>query len=115
MKAFEQPGQAITLMPATTMDANKHKFGVVDANGKLALAGAGVAAAGVIQIPGIVGEPTRVMTNGVSFITIGATLTAGQEVESNAAGLAIPLNTGKSLGICLVGGAANSIGSILLK
>ncbi len=115
MKAFEQPGQSITLMPSATMEDNRYKFGVVNSDSQLALSGAAAKAAGVIQIPGIVGEPVRVMTTGVSFIELGDTVAAGAEVESDANGLAVTLSAGKSNGICLVGGDAGAIGCILLK
>lgn len=109
------PRTSISLMPAATMVSNQHKFGVVTTEGKLNLAGAGARAVGVIQTPGIVGEPCNVMVSGISFIVIGATLAAGQEVEADATGKAIPLATGKSNGICLVGGAKDAIGCILVK
>ena len=115
MKAFEQPRSAITLTPTASMKDNRYKFATIDADGALVVAGAGVKAVGVLQTPGIAGEPCNVMTEGVSFIVLGGTVASGAEVEIKADGTAITLASGKSNGICLVGGASGAIGSILLK
>lgn len=114
MKAFEQPRSAITLLPATSFAEKRYTFATCDANSKLITPAAGAATIGVVQTPGIANEPCNIMTAGVSFITLGGTVAPGQEVETDANGAAIVLTTGKSAGICLVGGAAGAIGSVLL-
>jgi len=115
MVAFEQPRSAITLVPAASMEANRYKFGACNSDGNLVLATAATTPVGVIQTPGIIGEPCNVMTDGVSFIMLGGTVAAGAAVEVGANGLAVTLASGKLAGICLVGGVSGAIGSILLK
>lgn len=114
-KAYEMPRTAITIVPTADFSEKRHTFATISSAGALATTEAGAKAIGVLQTPGISGEPCNVMTEGVSFIIVGATLVPGQEVESDATGKAIPLATGKSNGICLVGGTAGSIGCILVK
>ena len=115
MVAFEQPRSAITLVPATDFSEKQYTFGTCDADGKLVTPAAGVLACGVVQTPGIAGEPCNVMTSGVSFIIFGGTVAAGDAVGTDANGKAVKASTGTAMGVCLVGGAAGEIGSILLK
>lgn len=115
MVAFEQPRNAITLVPGESFEKKQYTFGTCDAEGKLITPGAGVMACGVVQTPGIAGEPCNVMTSGVSFIILGGTVAAGDAVSTDAAGKAVKAADGAVLGVCLVGGAAGEIGSILLK
>lgn len=113
--AYEQPGRAITLVPATSFEAKRYTFGTINSSGDLVTPAAGAKACGVVQTPGIIGEPCNVMVSGVSFIVLGGTVAKGAEVESDVNGKAITLASGKSNGICLFGGTAGQIGCILLK
>jgi hypothetical protein len=115
IKAYEMPFKAITLVAAADVSGKRYRFATCDATGALKIAGAGERAMGVLQTPGIDKEPCNVMTDGVSFIRFGGIVAAGQEVQSDANGDAIVLATGKSNGVCLVGGASGAIGSILIK
>jgi hypothetical protein len=45
------------------------------------------------------GEPLGAMVTGIALVEASATVTAGQEIESDADGKGIPLNTGKSNGV----------------
>jgi hypothetical protein len=45
------------------------------------------------------GEPISIMVTGIALVEAGATVTAGQEIESDANGKGIPLDTGKSNGV----------------
>ena len=63
--------------------------------------GAGARALGVSQRDKANGEPIGVIMEGVVPVTSGAAVTPGQEVESDANGKAIPLNTGKAIGLAL--------------
>jgi len=112
-KAFSQVWKSITGMPAAQL--TRYTFVKYDANGDVTTAGAGEAAVGVTYEPNGVGEPAQVVASGFAFITLGGTVAAGAEVESDAAGKAVTLATGKSLGVLAVGGAAGDIGTILLK
>lgn len=70
-----------------------------DNNIAVAEAGAGAAAFGVAGYDGATGAKIPVITgNQVVPVLAGAALTAGQQVQSDAAGRAIPLATGVSLG-----------------
>ena len=113
--AFEQPGKAMTLTPTTSFAEKRYTFGTLNTTGDLVTPAAAARACGVVQTPGIIGEPCNVMTEGISFITLGATVAAGAEVEGDAEGKAITLASGKSNGICIVGGTVDQIGCILLK
>lgn len=113
-KAYEIPGEAITLVPATSFEDKRYTFVTVDASGNMVTPGAGVLPVGVVQIPAIANEPARVMTSGVSFIKLGDTVAVGASVETDANGAAITASTGKVRGVCLVGGTAGQIGCIQL-
>lgn len=115
MVAFEQPKEAITLVPTTDFSEKRYTFGTCDTNGNLVTPAANAVVCGVVQTPGIVGEPCNVMTSGVSFIMLGGTVAAGDAVSTDAAGKAVKASSGAVVGVCLVGGAAGEIGSILLK
>lgn len=52
------------------------------------------------------GKSLGTMVTGIALVEAGATVTAGQEIESDADGKGIPLSTGKSNGV-----AANSCSS----
>ena len=114
MNAYEMPFSRLTLVPAVDFKDKRYTLVTVNAEGKGISAVAGGAAVGVIQEPNNVNEPAQVITDGVSFVVLGGDVAAGAEVEVGADGKAITLATGKAVGICLVGGAAGDIGSILL-
>jgi hypothetical protein len=61
--------------------------------------GAGEKAAGVTTATVEAGNAVGYVFNGIWFVEAGASVTAGQEIESDANGKGIPLNTGKSSGI----------------
>lgn len=115
MGAFEQPRSAITLVPDTNFEKKQYTFGTCNADGKLVTPAAGKLACGVVQTPGIAGEPCNVMTAGVSFVVLGGDVAAGAAISTDAEGKAVTATDGEVLGICLVGGAANELGTILLK
>jgi hypothetical protein len=114
-KAYEMPFKAITLVPSVSFVDKRYLFATIDNTGEAVICGAGAKAVGVMQDPNDVGQPSNVMVSGVSFVVIGAPLAAGQEVQSDADGKAIPLAAGRPNGICVVGsGAINDIASILV-
>ena len=66
----------------------------------VAQTGAGATACGVLDGDGIAGERRRVVHEGsAAEVEAGASVAAGVEVESDASGRAIPLATGKKLGV----------------
>lgn len=52
---------------------------------------------------------------GSAMVEAGAAITPGQQVEVGADGKAVPLGTGKPVGVALTGGAAGSFIEVLLK
>lgn len=120
--AYELPKVSITLVAAADMSKKRYTFGTVNTDGALVTPAAGKGAVGVIQTPGIVSEPCNVMTTGVSFITMGGVLTPGDMISVGADGKGVKATAATEsvpgtevIGMCLVGGAADEIGSILLK
>jgi hypothetical protein len=89
VNAFERPGEAVTVTPATDFSTKRYTFGAVDANGALVTPAAGANAIGVVQTPGIAAEPCNVMTSGVSFIVLGGTVAAGDDISTDASGKAV--------------------------
>ena len=115
MPAYEQVWKSITGVPGENFANKRYTFVNLDSSEKLVTASAGEIAIGVIQEPNNVGEPAQVVVHGVSFVQLGGTVAAGAEVEVGADGTAVALATGKAVGICVVGGGAGDIGSVLLK
>lgn len=114
VKAYERPGEKITLVPDADFSTKRYTFVSVDPAHGMATTAAGKLPVGVLQTPGIASEPCQVMTTGVSFIKLGGTVANGDLVESDANGCAIKNNTGAARGTCLVGGTAGQIGCIAL-
>lgn len=115
IKAYEIPGKSITLVPTDSFEGKRYTLVTVGTNGELVTATAAGNAVGVLQTPGIAGEPCRVMIDGVSFVKLGGTVANGAAVEVGPNGTVVTADTGKVVGIALVGGAANDIGCILIK
>lgn len=83
---------------------------------QVAPTGAGLRAIGVAKNDAANGSLVGIHTQpGIIVpVTAGATLTAGQEVQSDATGQAIPLAAGKSLGVAMTGAAAGADAEIKL-
>lgn len=76
-------------------------------NVRVAEAGAGVKAFGVACYDGVLNEEIPTLNDGaIAPVTSGAAITAGQEVESDATGRAIPLAAGRPCGL-----AVSSVGA----
>ena len=90
---------------------------VLDTSGRAVVAGAGDKILGVLQNdPDAVGKAASVMVHGQSKVVSGAAVTAGVELEVDAAGKFITLATGVSVGFALETAAgANAIISAVLK
>jgi Uncharacterized conserved protein (DUF2190) len=74
---------------------------------RIAQAVSGDRAIGVSKYDAPINGMTGIARGGIVPVTAGAAVTAGQEVQSDALGKAIPLAAGKSLGVAMsgVGGA----------
>ncbi|MMZ45268.1 hypothetical protein D3C76_169780 [compost metagenome] len=113
--AYEQVWKSLTVMPGQDFAGKRYTFVKLNSSGLGVAPAAGDAVIGVNYEENNVGQPAQTVIHGVAFIKLGATIAAGAEAQTDAAGAAIPLATGKAAGIILVGGVAGDIGSILLK
>jgi hypothetical protein len=75
---------------------------------QVAHAGAGVRTIGVATNDTAAGAPVGIHSAQGQIVPVeaGVAIAAGQEVESNATGQAVPLAAGISAGLCVEGGAA---------
>ncbi len=82
---------------------------------QVAHAGAGVRTIGVATNDTAAGAPVGIHSAQGQIVPVeaGAAVAAGQEVQSDAAGMAITLAAGNSAGLCVQGAAAN--GQALIK
>lgn len=115
MNAYEMKFRNLTIVPKVDMTGKRYTGITIDSTGAGVAPSAGGLIVGILQEPNGAGEPAQVTVAGVSFGILGGTVNAGAAVEVTAAGKFIALATGKPVGICMVGGAADDIGSILLK
>lgn len=113
--AYEIPGTRITLTPNADFSDKRYTAVKPDASAGMVACPAGEMAVGILQTPGIAGEPCAVMVTGVTLVTFGDTVAVGDAVEVGTDGKVIKANTGKIIGVCLVGGAADQLGTICLK
>jgi hypothetical protein len=115
MAAFEQIWKSATGNPAVDFTGKRYTFVTYDSSGNLVNSSAAGLAIGVIQEPNKQNEPAQVAVHGFSFIQLGGTVAIGAEVEVGSNGAAVTLASGKSVGICVVGGGSGDIGTVLLK
>ena len=119
--AYEMPFKNITLTKPAALDlsAARYRFVTVDANGDIALAGAGTTPVGVLQQPGEKDKGPMdlpVMVAGISFAELGGTVAIGDDVSIGADGVAIKtVAPAVIVGKCMIGGAVGDVGSVLLK
>lgn len=115
-RAYEMPFGRITMVPAIDFKDARYTLVNFNADGKAIHAVGGKNAVGVIQEPNNINEPAQVTTHGISFVILGATAKAGDNLSVGTDGKAIPVDADTAVvGICVVGGEAGDIGSILLK
>lgn len=113
--AWEIPVLDFTLEAAADLTTKQYFLVIVDANGKAALAGAGGNVAGAVQNEPNTGEAVSIRTYGITKVVAGAAITAGANVEADAAGKAITATTNPVFGIALQSAAGdNSIISVLI-
>lgn len=117
-KAFKQVWKSITGVPAADLATKRYTFVKYDANGKIVSAGAGQRVIGVLEEPNDVDQPAQVVAQGFMYVKLGADLSAGAEVMSDANGAAIAYDssvaTNRYVGVLAVGGASGDIGTVLL-
>lgn len=107
----------ITVPASGDLSANQHTFAKIASDGQIERAGAGENAIGVQQNdPAAENRDTVVAVMGVSKVKLGATVAVGAKVMSDATGRAITATaTNHVLGVCVLGGAVNEIGEVLLQ
>lgn len=114
-KSVSLPTELIALEAAADLSAKQYHAIKVDSNAKGAVSGAGEQAVGILQDDPAAGEIGTVMTLGISKAKYGASVTAGQNLASDANGKFVPA-TGNDAVICvaLESGSADEIRSVLL-
>jgi len=113
---YEVPVLDITLLAAADFSAKQFYLVKVDASGNAALCGAGEAGIGVIQNTPAISAATSVRTLGISKVIYGNTVTAGQQLMSDANGKAVPhTGTNEVVGVALESGAADEIHAVLVS
>lgn len=113
--AVENPLFTITLAAGADLSA-KQFLAVVPTAGKAAVAGAGVKCLGVLQNKPTADQAATVVVHGITKAIAGAAITAGAQVEVNAQGEFITLNTGVSVGFALDAAAGDgSVFTLCLK
>lgn len=110
------PGLIINFLAETAIEARRLvKPGTAD--GQIVTASAGDVCIGVTtDIAADAGERADVTMTGIAPVKYGAAVTRGQLLKSDATGAAVPIATGDiAVGIAMMSGVANDIGSILLR
>lgn len=108
---------SISIPAAGDLSAGQFRFVNVDGNGRAALvASAGGRGVGVLQDdPAAIDRPACVAVAGRAKVVAGDTVTAGDNVQSDANGAAITAASGDYiLGIALTGGASGELIEVLL-
>lgn len=118
--ATEESLKVISLQSAGDFSTTgQYRFGVIDSSGQIDRAGAAGRVDGIIQgNPDAADRAVGVGVNGVSLIELGATLTAGDDVQSGGAGSAAGRAFAGTTGVTatlLEGGVAGDIVNLLLK
>ena len=116
--ATMQNVEYLSLPVASDLSASQWCFVDINSAGRVALAGAGTDAIGVMADTegSALGRVTAVMTKfgAKTKVKLGATVAAGAYVKSDSTGRAVTATSGTFvLGRCVDGGDVNNIGSII--
>lgn len=106
-----------TLLAAADFSTTgQFRFGVINSSGKVALASAGARVDGCIQNNPAADRPVEMDIVGVTHVEYGATITAGDELEAGANGVAVVLaGAPYCAAVALESGASGEIHPVLLK
>ena len=116
--ATQNVGQVITGIAGADLSTAQYKFVKLAADGEYDLAGNGAQAEGVAQNdPAAQGRALAVATAGIVKVVVGTGgLTAGDDVASGAAGVAITAASGDAiLGVALDDATVGTVGRVLLN
>lgn len=114
--AYEETLKSISLQSAADFSTTgQFRFGVVNSSKQIALASAAGRVDGVIcSNPDAADKATPVGIAGVAMVELGGTVTAGDQVQSGASGVAVSGLT-NSPGVALDSGVSGDIIPVLLK
>lgn len=115
--AFENKLDCITLEAGQDLSAKQFFFVTVASDGQVDPTGDGGVAVGVLQNdPAAAGRAATIGINGVTKVSVGASITAGAAVASDSAGEATPAVSGDQiLGIALAAGDDGDIIPMLFQ
>ena len=116
--AHETALQSFSAPAGADLSALQYTFVTVNSSGQVVGAAANSLAVGVLQNNPLSGEAANVAMNGETKIKLGATLSAGAQVEvgATAGKAAAAAGTGSYvMGIVTLGGADNEIGSMVIR
>lgn len=118
--SYQLLGPVITLVAAADLSSSQGCCVTVDSNGKAALPSAGGAVIGVlIDNTATLGQSAAIQTRDVAEVKLGGTVSKGDKVKTDSSGRAVTATAadilaGAHFGVCLEGGAINTMGTILL-
>ncbi len=112
---YSIPDFTLTLLAGADLSAKQFHAVKLNSSGKVVLASDGDKIVGILQDDPENGQAGVIMVSGASPVIFGDTVTAGQEVQANAAGKIITKASGVGIGFCLEGGTVNKVGTILIK
>lgn len=115
--AYENGKVCISLEAGQDLSAKQFFFVSVASDGQIDPTGNGASAVGVLQNdPNAAGKAASVAIGGVTKVSVGATVTAGAALASDAAGEAVPAATGDViLGTALAAGDDGDIISMIFQ
>lgn len=114
--AFEQDTDTLSRVAGADLSAKQFYF-VKQANtGKVSACSVdGEHSIGVLQNNPTANQSATVAFSGITKIKLGGTVAIGDLVSTDTSGRAVTASSGVVLGECVLGGAVNEIGSILLR
>ena len=117
MTIFKYPeGLSYARNAGADLSGDLNKIAHVDTDGDIVLAGAGEHAIGTIIEAAIADKPVTIQFGGIAKVILGGTVTAGQRVASDAAGLGV--NAGSAddyeIGTALTSGLVNEVIPVML-
>lgn len=112
----EESLKVISLQSAADFSTTgQFRFGTVNSVGRIALTGSAGRVDGIVQgNVDAVDRAVGVGISGISLIELGATLTAGDDIQSGSSGVAVAGTTGATVTL-LTGGVSGDIVNCLLK
>lgn len=114
--AYHENCDKISLQSAADFSTTGiYRFGVVNTSGQIALASSAGRVDGVVyDNPSAADRETTVAISGIVKVELGGTVTAGDQVQSGASGVATSGST-NSPGVALESGVSGDIIAVLLK